>query len=548
MMKKTLSFILLLLSLLVFGFGSFKIFQNYRQDQSLSRNDTLFSLLEASTKSLHAITNEQALSAVYLGYGGKTDFNQLEKARKETDDQLKRLQTLADSKILPDLPRRLSEIGENLQYVRSRIDVVTPEYHNILFDYFQDEIIGSLHKTLKEVIDTIPSYDNALSLYQESIDFMLTLSQEKSYIAFILGRNKPMNAKELRLWETLLTSYRFPRKEASTKLGIKLFSDPVAFAESMRTIRIPVVRHASSGNYTISATAWVGHLNSWTDKLSDFEEQIIRDIEYSTEKEDLFYLQPLLYILVTFGAFVLIVISSRSLFKKGYRPDDYITLDYLKERRSKKEATPKEETATLRSVSKESDSALPLTNIRKEERALNEMDTHYIPKPLQLHQFNPLEEFRSLIDALIQESRKRKQKLVYKIDPSLPDSCMGDLQKIVEVVRLPFHYLQQQTSSQNQIDVFFDQVAEKEAKTAIRITVCDHQSHISEKERRLIVRSQFYKKDQHLQYDHSSPLAPLFRLAHLVHLLGGELTIDYNTPHGICFVAMIDLETPHLQE
>jgi len=539
MMKKTLSFILFLLSLLVFIFGSYKIVQNYRQDQSLSQNSILFSQLEASTKALHTITDEQALSAVYLGYGGKTDFNRLENARKETDERLKRLQVLAASHTLPDLSRRLGEIGENLQYVRSRIDVVTPEYRNILFDYFQDEIIGSLHKTLKEIIEKIPSYKSELTLYQESIDFMLNLSQEKSYIAFILGRNQAMNAKELQLWEQLLTSYRFPSKKLSAKLGIELFSDPASFAESMRTVRIPVVRSALVGNYLIGATDWVRALNRWSDKLSDFEEQIIRNIEYSSEKKDIFYLQPLLNTLLTFAAFVMMVISLRSLFKREYTKEGFISLEHLKERRARRDAAQKEETATLRAASK----TLPLTNIHK-EFALDEMDAPYVPKPLQIHTFNPVEAFSFLIDQLIQESHKRKQELAYKIDPSLPESCRGDLQKIVEVVRLPFYYLQQQTSTQNKINIFFDQVARKEEKTAIRITVCDHQSHIPEKDRRLIVRSQFYKRDQHLQYDRSSPFTPLFRLAHLVHLLGGELTIDYNTPHGMAFVAMIDVETP----
>ena len=491
--NKTIFFTALVITALLSGYFMYQSYLAYKSYQIAQNADTYISYIKESNEVLKKIEHECSSSALYLGKNGKIDFSRVEKSRNNTDHTLKGIE-----KFILDNPKFLSD----LQYVRSRVDVVSSDYRDILISYYQDEISNAILKEIKERTEALSlglsNLKKELYAYNNFIVYRNSMAKERSFITYILSSSKKMDTQDLLLWEEMLAKEKFPTStEIQENLQLQNFS------KFDSDLRVYIARGITTGNYQISSQKWLEKANQKRDRVIQSEEKLYNHIQSQLTNETS-YPKALLYnsafALFTLLSFFTLIRSQKTQSNKRETNQDIVRKREVYDTSNKEiihkrrmSDTPKNNSlfdeVQYQGVQQRS-TDIPLTNTAQVKRP-------NIPEDESIRAFNPMEEFAHIINRFAAKTAKRDIGFKYKLDYTLPTYCIGDIDKIYEALNYLLDYTIQSSNSRSFLTLNIDNIAQTKLESAISFSLKQSNSHFTKEEIKEIQNARYnniYKK------------------------------------------------------
>ncbi len=543
---------------------TYKSYQNY---QVVKKSDLYLECINQLDTVVQSIEQERLLSALYLGYNGKIDFDQIALTREKSDMAISQLtQFLKQNSTFSSLANMIANIKKDLQYVRSRVDVINNEYNTILFTYYHEKITNPLLMRIKSLVAELSSALGSVKSYLQTYTKLAilrdNLSQEQSYLSFILARSQKMSMQDLVLWEKILKEGEVPdiKKIQNPALHDQLLTilQPEDLKQHLSRLRVGILRGINSGNYAITQSTWSTQTTQIITQIKKAQNNLYLYLQ-SIDLENMlplnFIIKLILSIVALISFFLLLFMqkkSSQKVLRKSEKPDIQIkhTADISpKYAKSVSEFTPpsKEMPATLTQVDEADD--LPLTNIQpqppiepKNETPPPEIvkiDEKLRKRDSEEVTFEPIKLFKEIIKPFVQTAQNRQIAFHYAIDPSLPTICIGDHDKIKELLSLFLHYAMEVTPPRKAVTFRIENIAQKKFDTALSFTIKDSGRFIDQEERRYIKRGYLTGKKL---LTNTSKYANLLKASGLISKLDGNLQIESDPHKGTQFTISLNLK------
>ncbi len=309
--KSLFLFLITTIITLLSGFFIYQSYLSYKSYQIAQNADVYLPYIKNTNEVLKKIEQECALSAFYLAKDAKVDFSQMQSSRDETDNAIKN-----STKFIEKSPKFLS----NLQYVRSRVDVASSDYKDIIFTYYQNELSNTLLKeideNIKELSFGVSNLKQQLNRYNTLITKRNNISKEKSFITYILTTSKKMDKEDMNFWDKMLS-----KKEID---------------KSSLNDRVSVTKGITSGNYEIDLKSWLENSNRRIIGVMDNEEKVYnflisKVINKTSAPQTLIYNVALSLLLLSF-LYYLFRLQKINSIKKEFSKDIIKKIDINKNR------------------------------------------------------------------------------------------------------------------------------------------------------------------------------------------------------------------------
>ncbi len=579
MIRKLFIISLMIVTFIGSIFFTYKAYQNYKNNQIIQKSDIYLSLVNKLNTLIKSIDHERLLSALYLGFDGKTDFRQLEKRRQKSDLLFSDIKDFLKSN--PDIENleSLKNLTSNLQYVRSRVDVVSSDYQDIIFKYYQDEAIEPMLSSVQNIIEKL---SQGLSSYRTQLQSYVILGQkedrlrlEESFVSFLLGRALKADMPDLVLWNDILAKNSTPfnaltniPKEQSKKLYQKL-----------KELRISVIKGVANGHYRISVTSWIANMDALIQNITLEQQNLYRklqNIDFKSAGSESIVSKIVLalsFLLAFIGLGFLLKYRNELPIPTSDNPNIKIKntssdkieedkheveikevqqLSRVEPKKEEKPVVEKNENIVLKNPVSSIKNDLPLSNMKpiinedilpkyvgKDDASVSQQEI----LKREDKTFYALEEFKMIIKPFIIKADEKNVDFNYDIDPSIPEICIGDIDKIKEFLEIFLSYAINVTPSKGLVVLKIENIAQKKFESAINFTIEDSGRYIDEDERRKIKRAiathHAFLPDA---ITHDSLKEDLSYASKLISLLDGRLTISSQQHKGSIFSITLNLK------
>lgn len=531
-LRQLLVILLIALGTLLSGYFFYASVSDYRTYRITQKSDKYIIFSQNLERFLNSVWREEMSSALYLGYRGKIPFDDLTVARKETDRTLNDLAMVIAH--YPDtnfyFDGKEENLRSDLEYVRSRVDVLSPEYREILIGYYRHAITQPLLQLIDDYTTTLakglPSLRNQILLYQHITHLESTLSQEKSWLLFFSAGGKPILKSDLATWETLVAQSR----QSIVSLPESPDFSPRQTESTLGVSRIEILRGAAYGNYQVDLQRWLDtrrQIETALAKASNTvsDNVLTRTMHISVSFDevviDLFF--GLLFLLMSgWGILRMWHISSRR--KNRYRNSE-IQLKSQQQGETLQIPVPTTRVIPDTKIKKalQSTDDLPLTNeynpdiVLKSEREKERIST------LQETIFNPVHTFVRLTRRFLEESEAHGLKLHYYIDPKIPSLVLGDEERIKQLMTILINYTCTHARETEAVSMRIENIASTKLESAVKVDLKLPSVSFSREDIREIIDAKYTLNLPKEFNPHSDDLKLASKLLHRVK---GELEID----------------------
>ena len=289
MFKKYLQFVFILLPLIFlivigsyFAYNSWNTYQNNKILQTQLHNVKLLQSLE------HSVLNEIVCIAT-VG-NNKNLMNKVCKQTKETTNALmQKILEQKDDKSLYSLEKVILNIRNSIQ---TNGAIAIDKLVNGQLDKEMNAFIQTYTDKLKKYNQNDMDKKEYLALYSDITKVAYATEAEKALISYYLALKKPIPAKNLIYWDTVVNQSQIPELE-NKKVSI-LHTDIAdtyqqkSFQEILRKIedvRLDIMTNSFSGKFKSNIATWVSLLNKKQQTLHNTESMLLDTILNDTSKE-----------------------------------------------------------------------------------------------------------------------------------------------------------------------------------------------------------------------------------------------------------------------
>jgi len=592
---------LMLAILVVLSIYSYSAYVEYKHAQKSTQSRLFINKLNSV---LNAIDEERALSAVYLGTRGKSEFKQIEKVRATLNGIMEEISSFIDTnKEFSTYKKRLEFATDNLKYVRTRVDSLSTDYEDIFFDSYQDKVVQTLIGAIKMLATNSSSQEikHYIALYADLEMLKANTTLEKTFISFILSRAEKMSTHDLLLWDNIVSHEILPNldmidnkivlSKLQNELDIKIFQN---FSENER---VEVFYGVQSGMYPITTTTWFNRLKQ-TKKYIEIPQNILLSEMEKYAQNDIKRIKDMMmqYAIAALIFFVLLLVlivvyfninKDKRLFEDTLKDiETVLSLEQQEElnsiigRRDTKEIY-----AFLVKTIKDANEAkdLFLANMSHEIRTplngivgftqllkyteMSEEQEEFIgvienssdnlltivndildlskikAEKIELENisFNAIEKFESAVESYAARAAEKNVEFGIFVDPELPTTMIGDPTKVSQVIVNLISNAIKFTSEQGKVDVLIAKVAESEHYTSVSFSVTDTGIGISEEQQKKIFEA-FSQADISTNRKFGGTGLGLAISAKFVSLMGGKLEVRSEKDKGSTFYFTLNFE------
>ncbi len=447
--------VLSIISWILFAYFAYQGFLSYQSYKVLQSSDKYLPQLYRGDVLLRALENEAQQSAIYLSQQGKSDFSVLEKARKQTDERVARYKGVL---------RKIPSFASDLQYVRSRVDLISPDSVEIFSKYY-DKSLGS--KVLEGVQQGTQELEKIIGLSEEPGQYLSLLAYRnrqtsgKIFIDYLLQKGEMANNGELQNLDAILTPVDSP---SSLKID---FGDTPIKAEIINQILTKATPFDSA--------KWDKNITKQLQKFENVKKDLF--VQIRTKVNDAF-VDPDRLLFKLLGALLFLLVALFSLKNAHIIGQHYLSYPNLhaddempRDARLGKRKPLKKPQSVRDSLSDDqADTAvlkkeIPLSNeIRQKEE---ESPVHH--ERTALRAFNPLEKFTKIATILLEESKKKDFSFKYRIDPTIPTHAVSSVSRIDEVFTNVLDELFVILDGDDFLEYSVENVAQKKSESAVRM-------------------------------------------------------------------------------
>jgi len=594
--KTVFNFLIVMFVAALLG-ASYYTFTAYQQYKGTQDNTKSIMLVNHLDQALQAIGKERLYSAIYLSSSNESEFEKIKQERVLVDRLLMTIsKEMKSNSYFKQFQKRIQSTKENLKYVRSRVDTVSSEYRNIFFEIYHEKIYKSLQGTMKLIAskDSSSVIKNYLEVFNKFTGLRENIALEDSSIQYFLLKSQKMQNEDLLLWDTLLVENTIPNYQALPnhkvieKLNKRMTSE--AYEQIGLDNRALVLYGALDGKYTITTGAWNQAVTQKTKFVSDVQGLLSSNLKKYIQSNTQQYKETLIQYLIgtLFVLFLLIVLfviyhninKDKQLFEDTLK--DIETVLSFEQQRELKVLIENREinqiykflTDTIREANQAKDLFLanmsheirtPLNGIvgftqllksteltAEQEEFITVIETSsdnllsIVNDILDLSKikadkielesivFDPVEKFESAIESYGARAAEKDIELGVYIDPSLPQTIMGDPTKISQIIVNLISNAIKFTKITGNVDVAITKMAETDEDVTIKFAVTDTGIGISDDQKENIFEA-FSQADVSTSRKFGGTGLGLAISGKLVDFMGGVLDIESEIKVGSTF-------------
>jgi len=601
--KDVLSFFMMLITI-VLGILGYYAFESFEKFEETKQSTPRISLVKQLDNIHDKIERERLYSAIYTGTGGEQGSDKLQNAREMVDQQLHNVISFSNEEAgYKVFVKHFEAIAENLKYVRSRVDILSMDYKNMLFDIYHHEVFNTLYDVLNDIRKQESAEDitRYLDTYIKYVKLKENVGLENATIFFYMGSSRIMTNEDLMTWDTLIfndaipTFDTLPNENLIDELNALMSNEQYALIGS--EMRLNILYTSLSGNYLNYATTWFGEVEKKM-KYIELAQSILynaveKDIgKYISQRKDVMQkyiigvVISLLLLLVLFVVYYNVT-RDKQLFEDTLKDiEAVLSLEKQQELQLLIDARDTNRiysflTQTIKEANETKDLFLanmsheirtPLNGIvgftqllknkattdeQKEfitvienssENLLNIVnDILDLSKiradkvELESIEFDPVEKFESAIESYAAKAAEKHIDFNVYVDPSLPLLLLGDPTKISQVVVNLVSNAIKFTEEGGSVDVIIENLNIDDKYTSVQFSVKDTGIGISPKKQKTIFEA-FSQADVSTSRKFGGTGLGLAISAKLVQLMGGQLKIKSEIKKGSTFYFILDLE------
>lgn len=607
--NKNIFTLLIFIVLGVFGFFSYHTFLSYTDYQDRVNSSKNLRFIDSIDKLIDKVLTERAYSAVYMASEGREGYSQVEKARAEVALSIVKLKEYtSNNKMFVSYSSEIESVAKALKHVRTKVDTLSADYKNILFNIYHNEVINPLITNVKNIADdTFLGMKEYLSLFLKFTDLKENISLEKIGIHFILSGSRKMNNKDLILWDNLLLNEMLPDisviKDRSVVNKLNALMTPEEYHRLGAKERVMMLYGSQTGEYRVTTEEW--------------SEKMAKKLNYTTVAKDILTasmkkrMQSNLAegkdIMVRYGSAVLftfVILLIMLLVYYNINKDKQLFEDTLKdietvlsnEQQKRLKALIDNRktneiyrflTQTIRDANQAKD--LFLANMSHEIRTplngivgftqllkgspLNEEQKEFInvienssenlltivndildlskikanKVELEHIPFDPVEKFESSVESYATKAAEKDIDFGIYMDPLLPSRLVGDPTKISQVIVNLISNAIKFTPPKGTVAVRVEKLAETDTTVTVKFSVEDSGIGISEDQKQHIFDA-FTQADVSTNRKYGGTGLGLAISGKFVSIMGGKLDIESEEEEGTTFFFTLSFDKPSEME
>ncbi len=533
--KKILFLTLALLIVFFSGYFLYKSYTAYQNYQIAKESEKYTLFIKNLNTALKKVEQESSLSALYLGTKGDLDFNQLKNIREKTDNGVKNIMKfIKNNPKFSSYSKDIMKLPKNLQYVRSRVDVLSQDYEDILFTYYQNEILNSLLNIIGDSANKlsfgVKSLEKYLISYIEFVKFRNGIEKEKSFISFVITLPKKMDNHDLVLWDKMLAQEiipKFDNLDSETTKAIREILQPEKFFQLSSNTRVDIARRVNKGHYSTDINRWLENMDEKIKRVENSEQIIFKYLKNKTTNIVLSPKETILYI--SFSLFLIFLLLSLLSKKKSNKNRRIAIKDILIDDRRE----------INRHLSHSNNMLHINLDLDKKDDDFTQT-SHIPPKKIEVSKvntFNAFKEFNSIVK-FFAKATKKDIKLNYHIDPTIPTSCVGDFSKIKQILENLIEYAIKSTKAYDSVEIYINTSAENKKESAVSFKITAPNCYINKEQKQIIMKA-FYQKSISLSNQMKSDL---ILTSKLISSMDGVFGIDSDFKKGTIFLFTLSIK------
>ena len=594
--KNVFSFLIVIV-VAVLGLFSYQTYTTYHVYEATQESNKNIRFVELLDQTLNSLEGERIQSAVYMGNAGKKGADLLKESREMVDGTLQALQVYTDrNRQFHMYQKRFELVAKNIASVRNKVDTLSSDYKNIFFDSYHSDIAQPLIGAMK----IISSRDNDLDMkayfkgYTSYSSLKENIVLEDTGILFVLNGHYPMNDVDLQVWDNLLLYDALPSLKYINDFTLRKQLSSIVPLETYHAIgrneRVNILYDAQSGNYRVSAKAWIKQSKSKKQYISEAQQILLstaheRGNELSENSKGALVKNTIWVVIALIILIIMLIIyyninKDKQLFEDTLK-DIEAVLNKEQQRELQRLIDNRDINniyrflvETIREANQAKD--LFLANMSHEIRTplngivgftqllkdskLDEEQREFITViehssenlltivndildlskikadkiELENIAFDPVEQFESSVESYGARAAEKNIELGVYIDPELPSQVTGDPTKISQVIVNLISNAIKFTKSKGSVDVAIEKVAESKEYITIKFSVSDTGIGISEKQKKKIFEA-FSQADVSTSRKFGGTGLGLAISGKLVSFMGGELEIESEEGKGSTF-------------
>ena len=551
-------------------------------DTQIEKEDSLKSikLINKIDNLFSKIERERVYSATYMGTKGVSNLGNLKLVRTEVDNELANINNFLKNSIeLLSYRTDMNRIAKNLEYTRTRVDVLNTDYQNTLYQNYFSKVAKPLIELVNRVISSsLALNNNEMSTYLQLLKQKENLSTEKSFISFLLSSKIEMNHEDLILWESFLNK------------------DTIEDS-SLEYLRGEIFLDSDYGKYTVLVKNWIDISQKKIDRIRNGQNMILSEYKTTIEEELSTVNQyTIRYIVVSISLFIILMIliylfyanikNSRMLtdtlnelevdlderqkeeIKKVLKKNDSIEIykflvnaikepsrakDHFLANMSHEIRTPLNGIIGFTTILKETE----LTDDQKEfvhiiEESSNSL-VHIVNDILDFSKvtagkveienipFPIMEKFEATVDSYAAKAAQKNININLFIDPEIPVELKGDGTKISQIIINLLSNAVKFTNEYGEIEIAIEKTSQVDGFVGLKFSVKDSGIGMTEAQQDKIFDA-FSQADVSTSRKFGGTGLGLTISSKFVSLMGGELEVSSAVGEGTTFFFSLKLQ------
>ncbi len=602
--SKSISFLFIIITVVMVMFGLLYnvsiSYSEYKDKKDGIAHITLINRLDAV---LSKIDEEKLCSAIYMGTKNKKDLKKLRIYQELVDLEIEKVLAFLDKhREEAHHKESIKNIFKNLNYIRTRVDILNMDNRGTIFEYYKNKIDNKLLGLMQNMVqNSLLSNSSRFYYYMELSKLKENLNTEKAFISFVLSGSIKMNSQDLILWENFIRNDIVPNfynklDNILTIAKLTKIINPKKFSITTDKLRAKIFINSMDGRYSISPRDWIKQNIQKIKKINSAKELLISELknnilEKLNSSKDITIKLAIATILI-FILFITLaylfhnnIINNRLLFntlkdieadldeqqreeiKKVIKKNDTIEIYKFLANAIKEPSRAKDH--FLANMSHEIRTPLNgiigFTNILKESELKEDQQEflsiieessnnliHIVNDILDFSKvtsgkiefenisFNIMNKFEATVDSYAAKASQKNIELNLFIDPKLPTNLIGDSTKISQIIINLLSNAIKFTDEGGTVDVRIEKLSQIEDLVTLKFSVKDSGIGISSEQQDKIF-DEFSQADVSTSRKFGGTGLGLTISSKFVSLMGGKLEVESKEGKGATFFFSINL-------